>query len=65
MTTKTLITPRTHVGANEFRCVKMLHVNYRVDQLKLYLIFNINHRMTPSYISPAYEQHSIFTRPSA
>ena len=58
------LTPRTHVGANEFKCVKMLPVNYRVDQLKLHLMFNINHRMAPSYLfSPRVrDQHSIGTR---
>ena len=29
------ITPRTHVGVNEFKYVNMLHVNYRVYQLKI------------------------------
>ena len=38
------LTPRTHVGVNEFKAVKMLPVNYRVDQLKLNLMFNIQTR---------------------
>ena len=38
------LTPRTHVGVNEFKAAKMLPVNYRVDQLKLNIMFNnINH----------------------
>ena len=44
------LTPRTHVGANEFKCVKMLYVYYRDDQLKLHFMFNINHRVAPSYL---------------
>ena len=58
------LTPRTHVGVNEFKAVKMLPVNYRVDQLKLNLMFNINHGMAPSYFfSPRVrDQHSIATR---
>ena len=31
------LTPRTHVGVNEFKCVNMLPVNYIVYQLKLHL----------------------------
>ena len=58
------LTPRTHVGVNEFKAVTMLPVNYRVDQLKLNLMFNINHGMAPSYIfsSRVRDQHSIGTR---
>ena len=58
------LTPRTHVGVNEFKAVKMLPVNYRVDQLKLNLMFNINHGMAPSYMfsSRVRDQHSIGTR---
>ena len=44
------LTPRTHVGVNEFKAVAMLPVNYRVDQLKLNLMFNTNHGMAPSYL---------------
>ena len=42
----------------------MLPVNYRVDQLKLNILFNINHGMAPSYIfsSRVRDQHSIGTR---
>ena len=42
----------------------MLPVNYRVDQLKLHLMFNINHRMAPSYLfcPRVRDQHSIGTR---
>ena len=43
------VTPRTHVVVNEFKYVKMLPVNYRVDQLKLHLMFNINHTMINFY----------------
>ena len=58
------LTPRTHVGVNEFKAVTMLPVNYRVDQFKLNLMFNINHGMAPSYIfsSRVRDQHSIGTR---
>ena len=57
------LTPRTHVGVNEFKCVNMLPVNYTVDQLKLHLMFSITHRMAPSYIPPRVrDQHSIGTR---
>ena len=58
------LTPRTHVGVNEFKAVKMLPVNYRVDQLKLNLMFNINHGMAPSYLFSSHvrDQHSIGTR---
>ena len=42
----------------------MLPVNYRVDQLKLHLMFNINHRIAPSYLfcPRVRDQHSIGTR---
>ena len=58
------LTPRTHVGVNEFKCVNMLPVNYRVDQLKLHLMFNINHRIAPSYLfcPRVRDEHSIGTR---
>ena len=58
------LAPRTHVGVNEFKCVNMLPVNYRVDQLKLHLMFNINHRIAPSYLfcPRMRDQHSIGTR---
>ena len=39
----------------------MLPVNYRVDQLKLHLMFNINHRMAP-FCPRVRDQHSIGTR---
>ena len=37
---------------------------YRVDQLKLHLMFNINHRIAPSYLfcPRVRDQHSIGTR---
>ena len=47
-----------------FKCVNMLPVNYRVDQLKLHIMFNINHRMAPSYLFclRVRDRHSIGTR---
>ena len=53
----TLSSLRPLVGANEFKCVKMLPVNYRVDQL----MFNIYQRSYP--FSPRVRHwHSIVTR---
>ena len=58
------IIPRTHVDVNEFKCVNMLPVNYRVDQLKVHLMFNILHRMAPSNLLCPHvrDQYSIGTQ---
>ena len=42
--------PRFHVGANEFKTVGLLHVECRVEQLKLGHMCNIINLTAPSYL---------------
>ena len=42
--------PRTHIGALEFSSLGLLPVEKRVEQLKLNHMFNVYHRVAPSYI---------------
>ena len=42
--------PRFHVGANEFKTVGLLPVEYRVQQLKLGYMFNIINLKAPEYL---------------
>ena len=41
---------RFHVGANEFKTVNLLPLDYRVEQLKLGHVFNIINVQAPEYL---------------
>lgn len=58
------LTPRTHIGANEFRKVNMIPVEIRVNQLKLNHMFKIINNQAPNYlqISMLRDQHNLNTR---
>lgn len=43
--------PRDHVGFSEFKMLKMLPTEYRVEQLKLNHMFNIMNNLAPIYMS--------------
>ena len=57
-------TPRTHIGAMEFRKVNMIPIELRVNQLKLHHMFKIINNQAPNYlqISLLREQHNLNTR---
>ena len=57
-------TPRTHIGAMEFRKVNMIPIEVRVNQLKLNHMFKIINNQAPKYlqISLLREQHNLNTR---
>ena len=44
------VPPRSHVGANEFKTVGLLPVEYRVEQLKLGHMFNIINIKVQEYL---------------
>ena len=58
------LSPRSHIGIQEFKKVDMLPVELRVKQLKLNHIFNVVHNSAPNYLSISFirDQHSINTR---
>ena len=45
------LSPITHIGLDEFKIVKMLPVEYRVQQLKLNHIHDIVNGIAPDYMS--------------
>ena len=53
-----------HVGANEFKHVGLLPIEYRVEQLGLMLghMFNIINGNAPTYLIPGMNQHRYSTR---
>ena len=48
------LTPRTHVGVNELKCVNMLPVNYRGDQLNWAKL-----PFLPACERPTYHWHTV------
>ena len=50
LTIKHFVGKILHVGANEFKTVGLLAVNYRVEQLKLGHMFNIINVKAPEYL---------------
>ena len=55
---------RFHVGANEFRHVGLLPIEYRVEQLMLGHMFNIINGNAPTYLTSGINmnQHRYSTR---
>ena len=45
------LSPFTHIGLDEFKIVKMLPVEYRVQQLKLNHMYDIVNGVAPDYMS--------------
>ena len=45
------LSPFTHIGLDEFKIVKMLPVEYRVQQLKLNHMYDIVNGIAPDYMS--------------
>ena len=45
------VSPRHHIGFDEFKSVGVLPVEYRVDQLKLGHMYNILNGSAPDYMS--------------
>ena len=45
------LSPITHIGLDEFKIVKMLPVEYRVQQLKLNHMYDIVNGVAPDYMS--------------
>lgn len=62
------VPPRTHIGVQEFWAVGLLPLESRVDQLKLYHMFDILNDHAPGYmknhIDMVYNQHGHNTRVS-